>query len=411
MTLRTPMKYGALILATCTLVACGGTSDEEGSSRASSMYTWIGNENDREQWQAFVDAASEHDPSFELEIEGPAITDYYTTVQTRMSAADAPCIITTQGPRTQELASLLMPLNDLADEHGMDIGQYNAGMIEAMTVDGTVRAIPFGAEPLVLYYNKDFLQEAGVAEPTIGYTTDQFLADLQALTTDDHRGIATAALFQYGPAMPLAFANGNTPVENNELTLTDPDFVADVQWTFDLVAEHGVAVAPNSGDPSDAAIQEFIAGETATLIGGTWFYETIVGGAPGEVGIAPVPSHDGETRGMITGSGFGIAQTCDDPDAAFETLAALTTPEVLETVAAQRGNVPAAAAAMDAWSEGKPEQAVEVVTTVLANARALMVTPEWSQVETMFSQHASDGYRGVSTAEEILTTIEDSVRR
>lgn len=410
MTVNTAKRIGAMAVAACLLASCSATADDSGPSRAQSMYAWIGSENDRAQWQAFVDAAQEKDPSFILEFDGPAIADYYTTAKTRTSSPDAPCLITTQGPRTQELAEVLLPLDEFAAKHGLDIDQYNDAMIQAMTVDGTVRAIPYGAEPLILFYSKDALAKAGVAEPGIGYTTDQFLADLQALTSGSVRGLSTAALFQYGPAMPLAFANGHTPVRDNQLALTDPEFVADVQWTFDLVAQHGVGAAPNSGDPSDAAIQEFIAGETAMVIAGTWFYETITSQAAGEVGVVPVPSEDGQTRGMITGSGFGISQTCDDPDAAFETLMALTTPEVLGKVAAERGNVPAVASQMEVWAEGKPESAVEVVTVVVENGQPLLVTPQWSQVETMFQQHASNGYRGTSTAEEILTTIQDSVR-
>lgn len=57
--------------ATLALTACSGGSNDNGGGEGSSpqtnaMYAWISNENDRAQWQAFIDAAKEEDPSFDL---------------------------------------------------------------------------------------------------------------------------------------------------------------------------------------------------------------------------------------------------------------------------------------------------------------------------------------------------------
>ncbi|WNB87419.1 sugar ABC transporter substrate-binding protein [Cellulomonas sp. ATA003] len=374
------------------------------------MYTWISNEGDREQWQAFVTAAQMEDPDFTLEMEGPSYPDYWTAVRTRMAASDAPCILTTQAARAQELAEILMPLDDLAEDAGLDVSMYNEAMIEGMTLDGTLRAIPYDAEPVVLYYNKDLLAAAGVAEPTLDYTTDQFLEDLEALTTDGVYGTAVPPAFTGGPGVPIAFANGHTAVQDGELTLTDPEFVEEIQWAFDLVAEHGVAEAPQSGDPVDVHLQEFMAGNAAMLIEGPWFYETLSSGTQAEVGIAVVPSDSGEPRGFIQGSGFGISQSCDDPEAAFATIMKITTPEVVGEVGRNRGTVPSVEASLDAWAEGKPESDVAVVEALLANGAPLETTADWNQVETAFTRYSSDGYRGNRTAEEILTDVQESVR-
>ena len=42
------------------LAGCGGSSGS-GSDPSTTLYTWISNENDRAQWQAFIDAAQEAD--------------------------------------------------------------------------------------------------------------------------------------------------------------------------------------------------------------------------------------------------------------------------------------------------------------------------------------------------------------
>lgn len=406
---------GAASLATVFLASCGGGtggagSEGEASATASAMYTWLSNDSDREQWQAFITAAQQEDPEFDLSMEGPAFPDYWTTVRTRMNAADAPCILTTQAARAQELSEILMPLDDLAEAQGLDLSIYNEAMISGMTVDGTVRAIPYDAEPVVLYYNKDLFEAAGLEEPATGYTTEQFVEDAKALTKDGVYGTAVPPTFVGGPGVPVAFANGNAPVVDGELNLTDPDFVEDIQWSFDLVAEQGVAEAPQSGDPSDVNLQDFMAGKAAMIIDGPWFYETLTTQTQGEVGVAVVPSDSGEPRGMIQGSGFGISQSCEDPEAAFANIMKITTPEVVGEVGRLRGTVPSVEESLAAWAEGKPESDVAAVEALLQNGTPLETTDGWNQVETVFTQYSSDGYRGNRTAEEILTTVQESVR-
>lgn len=80
----------AALIGVFALTGCGGGSS---SNSANAMYTWISNESDRAQWQAFVDGVKESDPEFNLEMEGPSFQDYWTKVKTRMSASDAPCIL------------------------------------------------------------------------------------------------------------------------------------------------------------------------------------------------------------------------------------------------------------------------------------------------------------------------------
>ena len=173
----------------------GGTaSGGSGGDQVHQMYTWVSTENDRAQWQSFVDAAKEADPNFTLTFDGPSFNDYWTKVKTRMVAADAPCILTTQAARAQELSGLLEPLDSYMEKAGIKASDYNAAMMQGMTVDGHVLALPYDAEPDVLYYNRELFEKAGLAAPTTSYTTAQFLSDAKALTGDGQYGVAVKPL-------------------------------------------------------------------------------------------------------------------------------------------------------------------------------------------------------------------------
>lgn len=401
---------GALVAAVALgLGACsGGGSSSDKSDLANQMYAWVSNESDREQWETFVKGVQEKDPNFKLSIEGPAFAEYWTKVKTRVSSADAPCIITTQAARAQELGGILAPLDDLAKEAGVDLTKYNAAMMEGLTVDGTVRAIPYDAEPMVLYYNKDMFKAAGLAEPGLDYTTEQFLSDARALTSGEVMGVALSPQFSF-PYLPLAFANGHTPTAEGKLTLTDPGFVADVQFGFDLVAKEKVAAAPSPADSTDVAMQNFMNGKAAMIVEGPWFYSTILEGTKAEVGVAVVPSTDGKPRGIIQGSGFGISSKCPDKKAAFETIKKMTTPEVISYVGKHRGTVPSLEESMSGWSDGKPESDVKAIQALLVEGKPLVTTTTWNQVDTQFAQYSPEGLRGDRTAEDILSSIEKGI--
>ena len=407
------MKYrraaAALLCATLALGlgACSGGSKDK-SAQASKMYTWVSNESDRAQWDTFVKGVQETDSNFKLDIEGPSFQDYWTKIKTRMSSADAPCIVTTQAARAQELGELLTPLDDLAKEAGLDLTRYNQAMMQGMTVDGKVRAIPYDAEPMVLFYNKTMFTQAGLKEPGVDYTYEQFLSDAKALTKDGVQGFAVAPDISY-PYLPFAFANGNVPVKDGKLNITDPGFVADIQQTFDLVGKENVAAAPNPADTTDVPMQGFQAKKVAMVIEGPWFYSTIREGMENEVGVAVVPSKSGTPVGMIQGSGFGISAKCPDKKAAFQNIMKMTTPEVVAYVGKNRGTVPSIDSALSGWAEGKPAQDAEVMKTLLADGQPLVTTSTWNQVVTQFTQYSPEGARGTRTAEDILGTIEKSV--
>ena len=98
---RVAAMAAVALLAPLAITACSSGTAQSGSGGAQTtqMYTWVSTENDRAQWQAFVDAAKEKDPNFTLTFDGPSFNDYWTKVKTRMVASDAPCILTTQPAR------------------------------------------------------------------------------------------------------------------------------------------------------------------------------------------------------------------------------------------------------------------------------------------------------------------------
>ncbi|EEZ91424.1 ABC transporter substrate-binding protein [Mobiluncus mulieris] len=403
-TLVAAIAASALALS---LTGCGDSA-KTADARTNAMYTWIANAGDRAQWQAFVDGVKQGDSKFNLKFEGPSFQEYWTKVKTRMSAADAPCIMTTQAARAQELKNLLTPLDEFVKKNKINLKEYNEAMLKGMTVDGKLRAIPYDAAPEVLYYNKDLFDKAGIKYPTTNYTWDQMVSDAKKLTNGDVYGLSFPPILEGVAA--VIYANGGMVVENGKPTLTNPVTVKAVQDVFDLAAKDKVMKAPVSADPITIQIDAFKAGKAAMIIAGPWMYDSLASTKGLSLGMAVIPSRDGTAIGMVQGSGFGISENCPNKEAAFKNIIKMTTAKVMRYVAQKNGNIPAIVDAFDGWAESKDPADVEAVKIMIDNAKTFETTENWQQVEIGFTQNVSNGYTGEKTAEEILTTLQNSIK-
>ncbi len=373
------------------------------------MFTWVSSESDRAQWQAFVDAVKETDPDFKLDFSGPSYNDYFTKAKTRMTAADAPGILTTQAARTKELVGIMEPLDDLIKKHGVDTSVFNKAMIEGMTVDGKLYALPYDAEPCVMFYNRQSFSAAGLTEPTTGYTYEQFLSDMKSLTTDGKVGMAIKPSLMDTAPGAFAYANGATALDDKgNLSLTSATFVSSVQKAFDLAAVNGYAKAPSASDGDEVAQGAFTSGQAASLIDGPWMYSTFAEQLGENLGVCVITSDSGQSVGVIQGSGFGIGKNCPDKDAAFKNIMKLVSPEVVGKVARTRGTVPSISSQIDGWAEGKPAGSVDAIKYLLDHGTPLVTPANWNQIVTSFTQYSPEGYRGSRTAADILKDLQES---
>ena len=398
----------ALALLAGACASGGGSTSGSGGDQVHQMYTWVSTDNDRAQWQSFVDAAKEANPDFTLTFDGPSFNDYWTKVKTRMVAGDAPCILTTQAARAQELSGILEPLDSYMESAGIKASDYNAAMMQGMTVDGKVLALPYDAEPDVLYYNREMFEQAGLEAPSTSYTTEQFLKDAKALTGDGKYSMAVKPLLLGNAPGDFGIAFGGQVSADGKNTLTDPKFVEGVQFAFDLVHKEQVAVAPNAADNDGPAQTAFTSGTAAMIVDGPWMYGSFEKELGDKLGVAVIPTPTGQPRAVIQGSGFGIAKSCPDKQAAFDVLKQLVTPEVIGTVADKQGTVPSVESAMDKWAANKPEDSAEAVRVLLENGTPLVTTTTWNQINTSFQQYSPEGFRGTKTAQDILTDLQNS---
>jgi len=95
-----------------------------------------------------------------------------------------------QSLRTGGYTGGMLPLDDLIAKHGFDTSDFDKSIMAGLASGGKQYALPYDFGSLVVTYNKDMFQAAGVAAPKIGWTMADFESAAKALTRNGKYGFA-----------------------------------------------------------------------------------------------------------------------------------------------------------------------------------------------------------------------------
>ncbi|SFM38928.1 multiple sugar transport system substrate-binding protein [Paenibacillus sp. 1_12] len=103
--------------------------------------------------------------------------DRYQKTLTLIAGGDAPDILYINdwvAPLAQK--GVLKPLDEfIKSDPDFKVDQFYPSVIDALKLEGKLYALPQEISPIVIYYNKDLFDKAGVPYPTSSWTQDDFL--------------------------------------------------------------------------------------------------------------------------------------------------------------------------------------------------------------------------------------------
>jgi multiple sugar transport system substrate-binding protein len=246
----------------------------------------------------------------------------YTTevLSTGIATGDAPDVffISPGDWRRYAESGLALPLQDYIPDYLKE--DVLAASWDAVTIDGNIYSLPFEMEPVVLWYNKPMLEEAGVEVPT---TWDELVAAAETLTTDERYGILIPTApdyyqnFVFYPFLWMAGAE----VVNDDFTaaaVNTPEAARALDLWGTLMRE-GYAAPADTG-PVD---ERFPTGQGAMFVSGYWVYGWIQAAYPEfleNLAVAPIPAPDegDENRTVYGGWTVMVYANTEHPDEAAE---------------------------------------------------------------------------------------------
>ncbi len=293
------------------------------------MADWSGAGDDSEfnrLVQSVYDDFEAENPGVDLRIEGtPEMQAYVTKMLLGHVAGTAPDVMRLDASSAAVFINngVLLDLSEyIAGDPEFDIGDYFPNVVDITRRGGAVYGIPIGFTPMVLYYNKDLFDAAGVAYPDATWTYAEFLEAAKRLTTKDVYGFE----FTNWMAMWILFLWNN----GGDVLLPDGSRAAGafdsqqcleaVQFLHDLVNVH--KVAPTKSQTAALGVNLFAQGKAAMKIVGHWelvdYTKDTATVKVDRIGVAPPPTNLDRPVTVMYESGLAIMKNCKNPDLAWE---------------------------------------------------------------------------------------------
>ena len=289
--------------------------------------------------------------------------------------------------------------------------------LESFMWRGELTCIPQNISSLVVYYNRELFNAAGVAEPADDWAWDDFLAAAQALTADtDGDGI----IDQYGlgiePSLlrlsPFVWQNGGRIVDDpdfpTQLGLTRLPSLIALQWFVDLQVVHHVA-PDRTAEASIDSETRFIQGTTAMYLNSRRGTPTYRESAAFDWDIAPLPRGE-QAAGVLHSDAYCLASAAKNKDAAWRFIEYANSPEGQTLVARSGRTVPSliAVAKSEAFLDPtvRPARSHVFLDTIPALQRVPLLNT-WEEIESTASEEIERAFYGDITAEEAAILARD----
>ncbi|MDQ3453121.1 MAG: extracellular solute-binding protein, partial [Actinomycetota bacterium] len=309
--------------------AAGGS--EGGSETATTtgpIKIWYSNNEFEIEWAKAVVKAwnSDHPDEKVTAQEIPAGETSEEVIQASIAAGNTPCLIYNTSPAAVpqfEKQGGLVALDEFSDGASYVEERVGDKAQQYQSPDGSYYQLPWKANPVMIFYNKKLLQEAGIdaQNPPLA-TYDEFYETSKKIVDS---GTAKAAIwpspasqffqpwFDYYPLF-AAQTDGTQLVEEGESQFADEAGMAVADFWRRMYDEN---LSPKEEATGDAFAEE----QSAMAIVGPWAiaaYEAV------EWGAAPVPTQDGtppeETYTFSDAKSVALYSSCENRGTAWEFL-------------------------------------------------------------------------------------------
>ena len=253
---------GGLALAGCTAPAEDGPITVTYSNFTSNG----GNE---DNLQLIVDAFEAENPDITIEVTTLPYADYFTALQTDLAAGSTADVFDTN----YDFFPMIASSGVLAPIEPADPSVYRESVLESYQWDGTQLALPSSFSAVVLYYNADLFDAAGLDYPTSDWTWADEQAAAEALTDagagvwGDHQPVSFHEFYKV-----LAQSGGQFLTDDGTAAaFNSPEGIEAAEW---LVGKSGTVmptIEQGQGTP-DFDTNLFRDGKLAMMHSGIWVF-------------------------------------------------------------------------------------------------------------------------------------------
>jgi multiple sugar transport system substrate-binding protein len=305
-------------IASCSLLALL-VAVPSGSAWAAPLTFWNGFTGpDRPTIEALTKQWSDAHPDSPINMDIEPWDSLMQKLLTSMASGSGPDIVAFDFSYLPKFADsgYIMDLTDnVKAGGGLDPAVWSDGLKSVLQYKGKYFAAPMNFATLMMYYNKDVFQAAGISAPP--KTWDDWIADIKKTTK-------TGADAQYGLLIPdhqtvpnwpiLLWGNGSDIIKDGKANLADPKAVDALKTWSDLVINDKITPVGLTGADADKLFQS---GKAAMEITGPWMTNGFTA-AKLNYDVAPIPTGPGGPVTLADSVVLVINKATKSPQAALD---------------------------------------------------------------------------------------------
>lgn len=354
-----PMVVSAVaLLAVVSSAACGGgtpSGDEAESGPVTLRYSWWGNADRAKLMQQAIDLFQSKNPNIKVTPSFQEFEAYWQKMATETAGGNAPDVLQMDFAYLREYADR-NALYDLKKQEGknLELGDLREGLKGAGEIKGKQYGVPVGGNTWGNIYNPALYAKAGVPEPKLGMTWNDYRTGIEKITKQT--GVHGAGnyigtyynlelqLLQEGKS--LYTEDGKLGFDKARLAKFFNEGKALEEAKVVLPVEKGVQIKPKHALESDLV---------AGALGWDNFMARYAAATKSELKLGPVPSDNPEKLGQYIKPAMllSVSQKSEHPASAAKLISfMINDPEVGKIFGANRGLPPTNAQRAAAKLEG-----------------------------------------------------------
>ena len=336
---------GGGLLAACVAPAAapadsGAAMAEEPIEIRLAEGSWVGPEGIAFWTDEIIPSFEEGNPGINVTFENAESPDYADKLYTQAVAGDSPDVMFVWDNINYNLLQKgqLLQIDDYFDSEYLE--DFYPALVKAHLLDGQLFGMPKYVSTVVMAYNKDILDEAGVDHPDGTWTWDDYQAAYEATTKRDDSG----NIVQWGNYVAQAFMqhyvwmNGgewmNGEIFGTQCLLDSEMALEGLKFNHDQIFGEN-QVAPIAGSiPEMGWYNVFSSGKVAFTESHSWTVTNYIRENDFAWDFTDLPTaRDGVKAGLTFCNGYVIAKKTKEPDASVQLVEFLTSPEAEEVMA------------------------------------------------------------------------------
>jgi multiple sugar transport system substrate-binding protein len=407
----------AWALAVIGLLAAGAHGCGGDDEAAAVSLVVSGEAEELEAYRALASSFEERRQDIDVELIEVADRDaLITRVTTSIAAGEAPDLFLINYRFLGQFAArgVLEPMQRWLDDSAVlaEEDMYDLALDAFRGEDGELVCLPQNVSSLVVYYNRDLFEEAGVPFPEAGWTWDDMTAAASRLGGDDRHGIGVeASIIRLAP---FVWSNGGDIVDDPErptrLTLDSPEALPALERFLALGTGGLVPTPEESASEDDEA--RFANGRLAMYLDSRRVTPQLRLIEDFEWDVAPLPVLE-EPAGVLHSDAYCMAADAEHHDDAFAFVEYALGPEGAPVIARTGRTVPSlrSVAESDAFLDGsRPPASSDVFLDTIPAIRALPTISTWPEIERAADEVLEAARADGTPAEEVAARLDEVTR-